>query len=570
MKFLLTAVNAKYIHSNPAVYILRAYAAEYRDHIAIAEYTINNRVDAILADLYDRQPDVLAFSCYIWNWNLIRELLVEIPKVLPHTDIWLGGPEVSYDAPRVLTEFPQLSGIMVGEGEETFRELAGYYLQRDTRSLPTPALGASALSDIAGLCLPGNPPRFTGVRKPVDLDAIPFFYEDLQCFENRILYYESSRGCPFSCSYCLSSIDKQVRLRSLGLVLPELQFFLDHKVPQVKFIDRTFNCNHAHACAIWRYILEHDNGITNFHFEISADILTDEELAILRQMRPGLIQLEIGVQSTNETTIKEIRRTMDLDRLRRVVAEIHAMRNTHQHLDLIAGLPYEDFESFVKSFNDVYDMKPDQLQLGFLKVLKGSFMEEQAAAYDLVYRSTPPYEVLSTRWLSYGQILRLGHIEEMVELFYNSCQFVHTLEVLVLAFASPFEMYDRLVAYYIAHGYDLSTPARSYRYELLLAFAVEHDPAKEALYRELLTYDIYLRENCKSRPSFACDLSCYKEQLRSISKDRTKHVDVFWYPVWETEAQKKTERSATASFVLFDYGQRDPLSHNAKTTPYQG
>ena len=552
MKLLLTAVNAKYIHSNPAVYSLRAYAAEFKESIEIAEYTINNKTEAILADLFQRAPEVIAFSCYIWNWGMIRELLAELPKILPETALWLGGPEVSYDAPAVLEQYPQLTGIMVGEGEETFLELAKYYCRHDRK-----------LTDVSGICLPGI--GMTGERELTDLNRIPFFYEDMEPFANRILYYESSRGCPYRCSYCLSSIDKRVRLRDPETVKRELQFFLDHNVPQVKFVDRTFNCNHAHASGIWQYLLEHDNGVTNFHFEISADILTEGELAILRRMRPGLVQLEIGVQTTNPDTIREIRRTMNLERLREVVERIHEGRNIHVHLDLIAGLPYEDYDSFVISFNEVYAMRPDQLQLGFLKVLKGSYMYEKAGNYGINYRSAPPYEVLYSKWISYEELLRLKRVEEMVELYYNSNQFRHTLRALETAFAHPFQLYERLAAYYEENGYFLNSPSRAYRYDVLLAFARAADAEREALYRETLTYDMYLREKCKSRPVFAADLTPYKETLRRLEWDKKEHIDRFFYPVWEEDAGRMARRRHSPAFVHFCYERRNPLSRNAET-----
>ena len=264
----------------------------------------------------------------------------------------------------------------------------------------------------------------------MDLSSIPFIYKDLSEFKNRIIYYESSRGCPFSCSYCLSSIDKKLRFRDTETVKKELQFFIDNKVPQVKFVDRTFNCKHDHAMAIWKYINEHDNGVTNFHFEISADLLREEELQEMSTMRPGLIQLEIGVQSTNPDTIKAIHRTMDFEKLKGIVDRIHSFGNIHQHLDLIAGLPYEDYDSFRHSFNDVYALKPQQLQLGFLKVLKGSHMMEMCREYGIVYKTQEPYEVLSTKWLDYDHVLKLKTVENMVEVYYNSGQFQNTLEYL--------------------------------------------------------------------------------------------------------------------------------------------
>lgn len=575
MRVLLIAVNAKYIHSNPAVYSLRAYAQAALGNqpevgIEIAEYTINQNTENILADIYRHRPDIAAFSCYIWNWNTIQELLPELPKLLPDTKLWLGGPEVSFHAEKILAQYTQLTGIMVGEGEETFTQLVRFY-----------HAPKGQLQDIPGLVLPQGR---TQPRELTDMSKLPFLYEDLGKFQNRIIYYESQRGCPFRCAYCLSAIDKSVRLRDIETVKKELRYFLDHKVSQVKFIDRTFNCNAAHALAIWRYLLENDNGVTNFHFEIAADLMTEEELEVLKQMRPGLIQLEIGVQSTNEQTLHAINRYMSLEHLRQVVDKIHSFHNIHQHLDLIAGLPYEDYDSFVTSFNDVYAMRPQQLQLGFLKVLKGSPIEEKAEEYGIVYNSRPPYEVLYSRWIPYDDVLRLKGIEEMVELYYNSCQFTHTLPVLEKEFSSPFALYEALSQYYEEKGYYINTPARAYRYQVLLEFAQQKAPARSELYAQLLTFDMYLRENLKSRPAFAL---CWqqgeeeKEQVRAFYRQEAQtpqyltgyegyqpqqlmkmtHIEYFTYPVW-LENEEMTQLSQKTA-ILFDYQKRDPLTYDA-------
>lgn len=581
MKFLLCAINAKYIHSNPAVYSLRAYAgAEWKEHIEIAEYTINQYADDILADIYERQPDIIGFSCYIWNWSMVQALLVELNKILPDVPIWLGGPEVTYDADKVLGQFPMLAGVMVGEGEETFRELLQYYGR--IFSLPGCASDRD-LRSIAGLCLPDG---HTAIRPLTNIDQLPFLYEQLDDFANRIIYYESSRGCPYRCSYCLSSIDKKVRLRDIAIVKKELQFFLDAKVAQVKFVDRTFNCNHQHAYAIWSYLLEHDNGVTNFHFEISADLLNAEEINLLRRMRPGLIQLEIGVQSANERTIRAINRTMDLKRLEQVVRTIKEGKNIHEHLDLIAGLPYEDYDSFANSFNQVYALESEQLQLGFLKVLKGSEMYEKTEEFGICYQDKPPYEVLYTKWLPYRDVLRLKKVEEMVERYYNSNQFTHTLRFLEKAFSSPFAMYEALADFYQKEGYFTNSPARSYRYQVLFSFAVKQDPGHEALYRELLTFDLFLRENAKSRPDFAPDREPWREEfLKLYQKEeqerrllphylaydykqliRMTHMESFHYPVWKKELSPQDydkEEPGAAWFVLFDYQKRNPLTSDA-------
>lgn len=566
MKFLLVGVNAKYIHSNPAIYSLQAYVGrELQKYVEIAEYTINHYTRDILADIYKRKPEVLGFSCYIWNWKIIQELLAELPKILPDTDIWLGGPEVTYDAPVILQKYPQIKGIMVGEGEETFKELLENYVNGKEKES----------EQIAGLCLATG---YTSIRELTDISELPFLYDDLEHFQNRIIYYESSRGCPYRCSYCLSSIDKRVRLRNIDRVKEELRFFLDRKVPQVKFVDRTFNCNHDHAMAIWQYIYDNDNGVTNFHFEISADILREDEIALLQKFRPGLVQLEIGVQSVNEDTLKAIHRVMDVSRLEQIVRDLKEKNNLHLHLDLIAGLPFENYKSFGESFDKVYRMEPEQLQLGFLKVLKGSEMQERAEEFGICYLDVPPYEVLYTKWLSYSEVLRLKRVEEMVELYYNSNQFTHTLPFLLQVFESPFAMYEALADYYEQKGYFVSSPARVYRYRILLEFALGYDAGQEAVYKELLTYDMYLRENVKSRPEFATDMSenYIKQRIRDFyrkeeNRDRKfTHIEPFYFPVWDHTRvlalrSSEDKKGETPEFVLFDYKERSPLTYEAGT-----
>ena len=547
MKILLAACNAKYIHSNLAVYDLKAYSSDYDKEVLLREYTINQPKDEILKDIYGSGADVVCFSCYIWNISFVRELIRDLAKILPETAFWAGGPEVSYDAEKFLTEMPEMTGVLVGEGEKTFHDLLEYYID-----------GKGSLGEIRGIAYrDGEEIRHNGWRELMNLSEIPFVYEHLEEFENRIIYYESSRGCPFSCSYCLSSIDKKLRFRDLELVKKELQFFLDHKVPQVKFVDRTFNCKHEHAMAIWKYILEHDNGVTNFHFEVSADLLRDEEMDLMAKMRPGLIQLEIGVQSTNPETIRAIHRHMDLDKLKRCVDRVHSFRNIHQHLDLIAGLPYEDYDTFHRSFNDVYQMKPDQLQLGFLKVLKGSLMQGEAEKYGIVHKEKEPYEVLSTNWLPYGDVLKLKAVESMVEVYYNSGQFQHTLEYLVSLAKDAFTFYESLGAFYEKKGYSEISHSRMRRYEILLEYLQEETEVSVEKASQKMLYDLYLREKLKKRPSFAPDQKVYETAIWDYRKanhiPKTAHIEVF----------------EDGRAVLFDYERRDPLSNNAYTETIQ-
>ena len=545
MKILLVACNAKYIHSNLAVYDLQAYASDYADHIVLKEYTVNQQKDDIMRDIYLEHPDVVCVSCYIWNLSFVKELMADLIKILPGADFWAGGPEVSYDAEKFLTENSEFKGVMVGEGEETFKELAGYYVGKNPQNL----------KDMTGICYrDGDQIIHNGWRHIMDLSSIPFIYKDLSEFKNRIIYYESSRGCPFSCSYCLSSIDKKLRFRDTETVKKELQFFIDNKVPQVKFVDRTFNCKHDHAMAIWKYINEHDNGVTNFHFEISADLLREEELQEMSTMRPGLIQLEIGVQSTNPDTIKAIHRTMDFEKLKGIVDRIHSFGNIHQHLDLIAGLPYEDYDSFRHSFNDVYALKPQQLQLGFLKVLKGSHMMEMCKEYGIVYKTQEPYEVLSTKWLDYDHVLKLKTVENMVEVYYNSGQFQNTLEYLENFFQDAFSIYERLGSFYMEKGYGDVSHTRMRRYEILLEFLEDVPEISMDQVKDQMVYDLYLRENLKSRPGFARDQKPFERQIWDFRKRekvaKNAHVEVF----------------ADGTVLLFNYADRDPLTNNAHVT----
>lgn len=580
MKFLLAAVNAKYIHSNPGIYSLKAYAERTRGdlfpegaglpsvHVEIGEYTINNQMEQILEDIYRRKPDMVGFSCYIWNIVPCLELVRDLHKVLPDTDIWLGGPEVSFDAPELLGREPEVLGIMKGEGEETFAALLSCYEKLGMSVRRSAGMSGcrdqekkeeefwESLSSLPAAAYRGKDGTIQDhpVRPVMDMSRIPFLYSRLEGFENRIIYYESSRGCPFSCSYCLSSVDKSVRFRDLELVKRELDYFLENRVPQVKFVDRTFNCRKSHALEIWRHIKEHDNGVTNFHFEIAADLLDEEELELIGTMRPGLIQLEIGVQSTNPRTIREIHRVMDLERLKKVVARINAGHNVHQHLDLIAGLPWEDYSSFHRSFNEVYAMEPEQLQLGFLKVLKGSFMYEQAENYGLVYRDKPPYEVLSTKWLSYDDVLKLKGIENMVEVYYNSGQFTRTLKYLEGWWKDAFVLYEQLADYYEQRGLTGLNHSRLARYEILHDFVEERTEGEFLMGAEdVLMCDLYLRENAKSRPSFALDQSPYKEKIRSLTPELRG---------LGTRVHAEVLRSG--KIMLFDYRKRDPLTHNAE------
>ena len=586
MKVLLAAINAKYIHSNLGIYSLKTYGEKMlkewglaeQAEISLAEYTINHQMEQILQDIYKRKPDVIGFSCYIWNISYVKVILADIKKVLPDVKIWAGGPEVSYHGEAFLKEEPAVDLVMMGEGEITFAHCLKALLEGED------------LKQVPGLMVRNADGTFTdtGFRQVMDMSQIPFPYAfmDMKELEHRIIYYESSRGCPFSCAYCLSSIDKKLRFRSLDLVLPELEWFLQAKVPQVKFVDRTFNCKKSHAMAIWQYIRDHDNGVTNFHFEIAADLLDKDELDLLSTMRPGLVQLEIGVQSTNEKTLEAIRRKTDIEEIREITETINSWHNIHQHLDLIAGLPWEDLESFKKSFNDVYEMEPEQLQLGFLKVLKGSYMEELIPTCDLLYSAAPPYEVLCTKWLSYGDVLELKDIEEMTEVHYNSRQFTCTLKELEKEFDTPYEMFSFMAGYYNKNHLFGISHSRIARYEILWKIIQErlekngkcetqgkpeNGGVSEKLeqYRDLLMTDLYLRENVKSRPTFARDLSDFKDFVREFFQREEKTPEhLSGYEGYDSRQMAKMahlEPLRDGTYLLFDYKKRDPLSYNART-----
>lgn len=613
MRFLLCGINAKYIHSNLAIFSLKAYADRKKipgAEIILKEYTINNYVEDILQDLYEEKADVVIFSCYIWNISFVRELAVELKKVSPNVKIWAGGPEVSYAANKFLMKNSAFDLIMQGEGEEVFSELirlaveAKCQIEDPYKKLESKKV-LSKLQKLQGIAVRDfseeaaleniesnieNKTKIinTGFATLMDMDTIPFVYEDFHLFEHKILYYETSRGCPFRCSYCLSSVDKTVRFRSLPIVKKELNAFLAAKVPQVKFVDRTFNCNRQRAIDIWSYLVEHDNGITNFHFEISSDLLGEEELELFAKMRPGLIQLEIGVQSTNGETVDAIHRHMDLEKLFHYVDRVHALGNIHQHLDLIAGLPYENYERFGLSFDDLYAHEPDQLQLGFLKVLKGTVMEEEVKKYNILYRNQPPYEVLGTKWLSYDEIILLKGVEELVELYYNSGQYTLTLKYAVPFFDRPFRFYELFSAWYRGKGLHKVNHNRLEKYNILREFLREHiDKNEWDTLDEIMLYDMYLRENVKGRPAWAKDTTQYKKEWKALYREQGEklfpedvqagtydskraanqsHIEVFEIDIKKFERSGQVEKKQV--FCLFDYSRRNPLNRAARTVEW--
>lgn len=588
MKILLAAVNAKYIHSNLAVYCLKSYAASKGQDAEIAEYTINQQTGDVLRDLYERNADVVAFSCYIWNIEFIKTVICDYKKLRPKSEIWLGGPEVSYRAEEILTELPEVRGVMVGEGEETFAKLTALYKKAEGSDVcytDCETFGHSIWSSVNGIVLRDDTGVIFGTEPalPPDFSRLPFPYgEEIPAsFENRIIYYESSRGCPFSCAYCLSAIDKRVRFRDMDLVKQELRFFLDKQVPQIKFIDRTFNINVARTIELLQFIKENDNGITNFHFEVAAELLTKEQIEILNSLRPGLVQLEIGVQSANKATLALINRKTGLTELKKTVAAVRKKNNVHIHLDLIAGLPKEDLESFKHSFNEVYCMNPHQLQLGFLKVLSGAPMEEMAAENEIVYQKKPPYEVLFTRWLSYDDIILLKKVEELVEVYTNSGQFVYSMMYLQHFVCTPFELFERLARFYDENNYAGLKLSRNKRYEILWEFAereilttemsmenpdvVGEESIRRSAFSEILFFDYCLREKPKSRPGFVIQTQMDKQTLKEVyaslkvKREEEGMHDIETFSFEPARTAKHGKIKGKPCHVLFSYGQREAM-----------
>ena len=564
MKILLVSLNAKYIHSSLALRLIEGYCSDYKEYLEVLELTINHEVQQIIKQIYQRQPDVLGLSCYIWNMDLIEEILPVLKKILPHTQIVLGGPEVSYNSEALFKRLP-IDMVIENEGEQTWYEYLHFLVQKDR-----------TLEEIKGIVFRNDKGEIirNQTRELMDLEQLPFVYDDLSGLEHKIIYYEASRGCPFNCQYCLSSIEKGVRFMPLDRVLNEIQYFLDKKVKQVKFVDRTFNTRKNFARAIWQYIIEHDNGHTNFHFEIAAELLEDGCLEILKDARPGLIQFEIGVQSTNMDVLTVIDRKMPFEEIKEIALKIKALGNIHQHLDLIAGLPYEDYNSFKQSFNDVISLRPEQFQLGFLKLLKGSGLRRNAEKYGIVYNPKAPYEVLYTNELSFKELLILHGIEEMVERYYNSERFTHTLEYLYTLFESPFDFYEALAAYWEENDYDKIPHKKSAYYTLLVPFAKNQKDINLDLLKELIRLDWYLHEMVKEIPEelITLDQNIYREKSNAIIRDdeymikqlgvneewtsrqRLRRMHIEWF-TYDVHANKTLLTHPVP--ILFDYTRKE-------------
>ncbi len=577
MRVLLTTLNSKFIHSNLALRYLKASLKHLPLTLIMDEFTINDHLERVVGDIYRHKPDIIALSCYIWN---IRETLMvveSIKKVIPDSVVVLGGPEVSYDSVSLLEENTEVDVIVKGEGEITFP----FLIERLMNNKP--------LDDVEGITY-----RKAGTiienrdRTPLsDLDALPFPYEEgFQDLDNRIVYYETTRGCPFQCQYCLSSINPGVRYLSLDRVRKDIKTFIDAGIPQVKLVDRTFNCNPKRARDIFRMIMEM-GGNTNFHFEICGDLLDDETLDLLKDAPPGLFQFEIGVQSTRVETLEAIRRKTDFDKLSERVKILKGYRNIHLHLDLIAGLPGENYLSFQRSFNDVYKLKPDRLQLGFLKLLKGSGIRKDAEIWEYKYLSQPPYEVLENRDISYGEMLMLKDVEDLVERYYNTHRYTNSLEYLGQLFGGDYyALYEDFARYWRTKGYAGLSHSLIRHYEIFIEYGLSIDGIDGEYFKDLIRLD-YASQGKPSRYPKGIDVVLDEEEKQWVRNffnnrdnilkylphlvqytpsqiSRMAHIEFFDYEVMRDKGADKVNRTPIA--ILFDYNISNKLFERSKLT----
>ncbi len=575
IKTVFVALNAKFIHSSLALRSIRKYCGKLGINIDIVEFTINNSKEFIVSEIYKMKPDVIGFSCYIWNIEMILDIISVVKKILPKVKIVLGGPEVSYEFDYLFQK--NIDIVIIGEGEKTAFEVISYF-NGDICDIR--AINGIAFFD-------GKSVVVTKKGIPLELDEIPFVYDDFSMEElrNKIIYYESSRGCPYKCQYCLSSVEQEVRFLSRKRVFSDLKFFLDKSVKQVKFVDRTFNCNKKFAVDIWNFLIENDNGVTNFHFEISADIIDEDMFDVLKKARRQLFQLEIGVQSTNYDTLLAIKRNTNLDKLFKKAVRIKNFKNIHQHLDLIAGLPFEDYNSFGKSFDDVYSVYPEQLQLGFLKLLRGSGLRKDAENYGIVYNEKAPYEVLFTDKVSFDEMILLKYISEMVEIYYNSGKCVNTIKFAAGYFERPFLFFEKLTLYWIDNKYHEVSHNKMKLYTIMYEFCELHIDDIDRL-KDFLKFDMFLNDNVKNFPywleqndfdstkAFAKDffgnlenVKKYVPHLENFNPkqiSRMCHIEKFSYNILKSvESDFSEDCEKENCFILFDYYGKNDLIGNS-------
>lgn len=566
MKVVLTALNSQFIHSNLAVRYLKAYTRELDCDCIIKEFSINDRKEKVLEELIREKPDILAFSCYIWNIEFIQSIVKLVKLVNPEIEILYGGPEVSYDSKSFLEENPG-EYLIFGEGEESFYQflswrldyeklkieniLQGEYLEKKNQLL-------DRLNKVSGLCFrKDGEVVINSPRELVDMNKLVFPYDEEDSLENKIVYYEASRGCPFSCKYCISSTIHGVRFLDLERVKKELKFLIDKRVRLLKFVDRTFNCSSKFAKGIWQYLMTLDTE-TTFHFEISADVLDDEQLELLARAPKGRFQFEVGVQTTNNQVLKNINRFVDFNDIKKQVLRLNEYGNIMQHLDLIAGLPGENLESFKQSFNDLYNIQPGEIQLGFLKVLKGSPMEEEAEQWGIVYSPYSPYEVLKTKDISYEELLILKKVEEVVDKYYNSGKFKNILRYFLPQFKTPFDFYYELGMFFYNKGYLNRNISSADYYKVFIEFNEEKLKKDSKLLKEVIKYD-YLKFNKKKWLPEFLKRERIKEEERKIKDMIDKkeilvsdkfHIEKFFADI--ESYLLSSELKAKELYVVFD------------------
>ncbi|MCC0703961.1 B12-binding domain-containing radical SAM protein [Clostridioides sp. ES-S-0049-02] len=571
MKILLTTLNSKFIHTNLAIRYLKEFVRNLLE-VDMKEYTINNDLDYILKDIYKNEYDIILFSTYIWNIGDIVKLCDNLKKIRPNTKIALGGPEVSYDSYEAMKKYDFVDYILYGEGELIFRELV-LHLK-----------GKKEIKSVDGLVYRQGCEII--VNKPMELlqnlDEIPSPYENLNPkeYENRIVYYESSRGCPFNCQYCLSSTIPGLRYFSLDRIKRDLKALIDARVSQIKFIDRTFNANKKVAMEIMDFLMKNDNGYTTYHFEVTAYLIDDKMLEFLADCKEGLFQFEIGVQSTNEKTLDAVGRRDDFKKLSHVVQTVASYRNIHQHLDLIAGLPYEDYESFENSFNDVFNLGIEHLQLGFLKMIKGTGMRKVADEHGFKYKDYAPYEFLYNNYISYEETLKLKDIEDVLERYYNSKNFVLSMRYIIGKFykQSPFKFFETFAKYFDENGYFDLAQGKNQLYKILLDFYNEKINIDNDVFNDILKYDYISLGKTSNIPQFfnKLDVDDFKNRCHVFLQDNDNlstylpnfvdkpakhiikyvHFEPFKFNIVDLKNNINTEIREEENIVLFEYDDK--------------
>jgi len=562
MKIMLTAINSKYIHTNLAIRYLYQSLKKLDEEILLKEYTINQHLDDLLKSIYEEQPDVIGFSCYIWNISLVHQLGRELKKVLPDTRIILGGPEVGFDTREIMEQEDYIDMIVKGEGEAVFYDL----LKRIKAD--------ESYHDIENIAfrvrgrIIENPSKSSNTFH----DHAPFPYDGLRIDPNKIYYYESARGCPYNCEYCLSSAISGVSFLAMEKIHRELDFFLRNNVKQVKFVDRTFNANKKHALEIMKYLLKNNNHHTNFHFEITAELIDDDIIEFLKTVPKGLFQFEVGVQSTNPETLSAINRRMSFDSIKSALEALVKLDNIHIHLDLIAGLPYEDYFTFRKSFNEVFSLRADKLQLGFLKLLKGSALRRKSEDYGYVHTEGPPYEILENFWINYTEILKLKDVENLLEKYWNDHGFPRTLDYVINTRyqANAFKFFEDFSGYWKDKGLNEQSQSKESLYVILFEFCKNRNFEETLYIQNLLRFD-YLKENGKRKIPKALEAKSKEDQEKIWSKEEAheflqnrENRERFLPDSLDTSTKKLIKK---VHFEVFEYPITEKLEYDLGTIP---